>query len=58
LQFLSNGFWVDRQAHVSTLSSCAIGHYPAGYGFPMPFGGRPSLLAPSYARCGFRPLLR
>jgi hypothetical protein len=38
LQFLYNGLWVDRQAHVSTLSSCAIGRYPAGYGFPLPFG--------------------
>jgi hypothetical protein len=37
-QFLYNGFWVGHQAHVSTLSSDAIGRYPAGYVFPLPVG--------------------
>jgi len=35
-----------------------MGRYPAGYGFPVPFGGRRSLLEPSCARCGLGPLLR
>jgi len=35
-----------------------MGRYPAGYGFPVPFGCRRSLLAPSCARCGLGPLLR
>ena len=38
LQFLYNDLWVDRQAHVSPLSGHATGRYPAGYGFPVPFG--------------------
>jgi hypothetical protein len=36
-QFHYNGLWVDRQAHVSTFSGHAIGRYPAGYEFPLPF---------------------
>ena len=40
--------------HVSTLSRRAILRpYPAGYVFPLPFGGWPSLLAASYAHGGF-----
>jgi len=58
LQFLHNGLWVDRQTHVSPLAGYASGRYPAGYAFPVPFGGRPSLLASSSARCGVGPLLR
>jgi len=43
--------------HVSPLSGWVL-PYPAGYGFPRPFGCRRSLLAPSCARCGVGPLLR
>ena len=32
--------------------------YPPGYGFPVPFGGWPSLLGSSCARCGFGPSFR
>ena len=32
--------------------------YPPGYGFPAPFGRRPSLLGPSCARCGIEPPFR
>jgi hypothetical protein len=37
-QFLYNGLWVDRQAHVSTFSGYATWRYPADYAFPVPFG--------------------
>jgi hypothetical protein len=37
-QFLHRVLWVNRQAHVSPLSGYTIGRYPAGYGFPLPFG--------------------
>ena len=45
---------VVHQAHVSTLS---VGQtpYPAGYGFPLPFGRWPSLLGPSFPAEEFRP---
>ena len=32
--------------------------YPPGYGFPVPFGGWPSLLGSSCARCGIGPFFR
>ena len=42
--------------HVSTLSSYAIERYPTGYGFPVPFGCRPSLLGrPIPARASAQP---
>jgi hypothetical protein len=45
---------VVHQAHVSNLS---VGQtpYPPGYGFPLPFGWRPSLLGPSFPAAEFRP---
>ena len=45
---------VVHQAHVSTLS---VGQtpYPAGYGFPLPFGCWRSLLGPSFPAEEFRP---
>jgi hypothetical protein len=39
--------WVNGQAHVSPLSGDAIRRYPAGYGFPVPFG------VPACASCAF-----
>jgi hypothetical protein len=38
--------------HVSSLSARASTPYPAGYGFPVPFGSRPSLLGSSCPRRG------
>jgi hypothetical protein len=38
--------WAAHLVHVSTLSGW-VSPYPAGYGFPVPFGCRPSLLGPS-----------
>src|SRR5207302_7712955 len=49
---------VTHQAHVSRLSPRASPPYPPGYGFPLPFGWRPSLLGPSCPRCGFGPFFR
>src|SRR5262249_55570438 len=43
---------VAHQVHVSSLSARAIGPYPPGYDFPLPFGWRRSLLGPSFARRG------
>jgi hypothetical protein len=49
---------VVHQAHVSRLSARATRPYPPGYDFPVPYGGWPSLLGPSYSRCGFGPSFR
>ena len=45
-----------RLASVSILSDW-VSPYPAGYGFPVPFGGWPSLLKPSLSRYGYVPPL-
>ena len=45
---------VVHQAHVSRLSPGQT-PYPAGYGFPSPFGCWPSLLGPSFPAAEFRP---
>src|SRR4029077_15539319 len=45
---------VVHQAHVSRLSPEQT-PYPAGYGFPSPFGCWPSLLGPSFPAWGLRP---
>ena len=48
-----------HQDRVSTLSDRALREpYPAGYGFPSPFGSRHSLLDPSLSRWGFGPSSR
>jgi hypothetical protein len=47
LQSLCIVLWVDRQAHVSPLSGDAMRRYPAGDGFPVPFG------MPAFASCAF-----
>ena len=44
---------VVHPAHVSGLSAQAMRPYPPGYGFPLPFSRRRSLLGPSCARWGF-----
>ncbi len=49
---------VTHQVRVSSLSAWARRPYPPGYVFPVPFGGRRSLLGPSCARCGFGPFFR
>src|SRR6266849_5256962 len=49
---------MTHQVHVSSLSAQARRPYPPGYGFPAPFGRRPSLLGPSCARCGVPPSFR
>ena len=49
---------MTHQVHVSSLSAQVRRPYPPGYGFPTPFGRRPSLLGPSCARCGFPPSFR
>ena len=51
-------FWVTHQIHVSSLSAQARQPYPPGYGFPLPFSGRPSLLGSSCAHCGIGPSFR
>ena len=43
---------VVHPAHVSRLSARATRPYPPGYGFPLPFGWRHSLLESSFPRCG------
>jgi len=43
--------------HVSRLSAWVSPYLP-GYGFPLPFGGQPSLLEASCAHWGLRPSLR
>ena len=45
LQFPHIALWVDCLAHVSPLAGYAIRRYPAGYGFPVPFG------VPAFASC-------
>src|SRR5262249_38848173 len=50
--------WVTHQTHVSGLSAQASRPYPPGYEFPLPFGGWPSLLGSSCARCGVGPSFR
>ena len=47
--------WVTHLTHVSGLSAQARGPYPPGYDFPVPYGGWPSLLGSSCARCGVGP---
>jgi hypothetical protein len=54
----SGSYRVVHPAHVSRLSAQAMRPYPPGYGFPLPFGGWPSLLGPSCSRCGFGPSFR
>ena len=49
---------MTHQVHVSSLSAQAKWPYPPGYGFPAPFGRRPSLLGPSCPRCGVKPPFR
>jgi hypothetical protein len=49
---------MTHQVHVSSLSAQARRPYPPGYGFPTPFGWRPSLLGPSGTRCGIEPSFR
>src|SRR5262245_36088499 len=53
-----DALWMTHQVHVSSLSAQARRPYPPGYGFPSPFGRRPSLLGPSCTRCGVKPLFR
>ncbi len=53
-----NELWMTHQVHVSSLSAQARWPYPPGYGFPAPFGRRPSLLGPSCACCGVPPSFR
>ena len=53
-EFLPSMF--PRLASVSTLSGWAL-PYPAGYEFPLPFGGWPSLLKPSLLSYGYVPPL-
>ena len=50
--------WVTHLTHVSGLSAQARGPYPPGYDFPVPYGGWPSLLGSSCARCGVGPSFR
>ena len=47
---------VTRLASVSILSDWVV-PYPAGYGFPVPFGGWPSLLKQSLPPYGYVPPL-
>src|SRR5262249_42981639 len=50
--------WVTHPTHVSGLSAQAKRPYPPGYDFPVPYGGWPSLLGSSCARCGIGPSFR
>src|SRR4051794_33818133 len=54
----SEGSSVNHQSEVSALSGQVNRPYPAGYGFPSPFGRRLSLPLTSFVRWGFVPSLR
>ncbi len=56
LCILSRFFVFTRLASVSILSDW-VSPYPAGYGFPVPFGGWPSLLKQSLPPYGYVPPL-
>jgi len=49
--------WANHQIHVSPLSGWVL-PYPAGYDFPVPCGGRPSLLGSSSSHWRVPPPLR
>ncbi len=57
MSVLSEGSRTNHQIHVSTLSGWVL-PYPAGYGFPLPFGCWRSLLGSSCAHWRIPPSLR